>query len=67
MIYTRKKNLKFLIFFVEKSEILGGFYLQKKTFFCIKKNVLPKIVKKREKISGDPQIFFGDELDIKGL
>ncbi len=69
MNYTRKKNLKFLIFFVEKSEILGGFYLQKKTFFCKKKqkNVLPKIVKKREKISGDPQIFFGDELDIKGL
>ena len=58
-----------MIFFVEKSEILGGFYLQKKTFFLQKKkkNVLPKIVKKREKISGDPQIFFGDELDIKGL
>ncbi len=70
MIYTRKKIRKFWIFFVEKSEILGGFYLQKKkTFFCIKKkkNILPKIVKKREKISGDPQIFFGDELDIKGL
>ncbi len=69
MNYTRKKNLKFLIFFVEKSEILGGVTSKKRRFFLHKKkkNVLPKIVKKREKFSGDPQIFFGDELDIKGL
>jgi hypothetical protein len=28
-----KKNPEILDFFVEKSEILGGFYLQKKTGF----------------------------------
>ena len=39
MIHTQKKIRKFWIFFVEKSEILGGFYLQKKkrVFFHKKK------------------------------
>ena len=61
MIYTRKKNPGFLDFFVEKSEILGGVYLQqKKAGFFHKKNVLAKIVKKREKFSVDPQMFSGD-------
>ena len=32
MIYTRKKIRKFWIFFVEKSEILGGFYLKNRRF-----------------------------------
>ncbi len=54
MIYTRKKKSKIFDFFDEKSEILGGFYLQKK-------NVLPKNVKKLEKITGYPQKFYGDE------
>ena len=62
MIYTRKKIRNFWIFFVEKSEILGGFYLQKKNYvFWIKqkKNFLPKIGKKCEKVFADPQMFSG--------
>ncbi len=61
--FTLKKNLqKFWIFFVEKSEILGGFYLQKKNgFFCIKqkKNFLPKIAKKMWKnFCRPPNVFW---------
>ena len=46
MIYTRKKIRKFWIFFVEKSEILGGFYLQKKNPSTVKKSgiFLKKVV-----------------------
>ncbi len=41
---------------------------KKNVFFALKKkkNFLAKIVKRREKISGDPQKFSGGELDIKG-
>ncbi len=63
MIYTRKQIRKFWIFFVEKSEILGGgVYLQKKNgVFWIKqkKNFLAKIGRKCEKIFADPQMFSG--------
>ena len=47
---SKKKSQKNWFLFVEKSEILGGFYLeQKKRFFCIKKNILSKIVKSVKK------------------
>ncbi len=62
MIYTRKKIRNFWIFFVKKSEILEGFYLQKKKRdFPIKKkkNFLAKIGKKGEKFFADPQMFSG--------
>ncbi len=70
MIHTQKKIRKFWIFFVEKSEILGGFYLQKKKRVFShkkKKTFCRKSQKKCEKISADPQMFSGDKLDIKGL
>ncbi len=42
-------------------------YIQKRYFLHKKiKNVLAKIVKRRENIFRDPQMFSGDELDIKG-
>ena len=57
-----------MIFFVEKSEILGGFYLeQKKTFFCIKKKHFAENREKREKNSADFQMFSGYELNIRAF
>ncbi len=63
-----KKIQKISFFLSKKVKFQGDFTCKKRRFFCIKKkNVLHKIVKKREKISGDPQIFSGDELHIKGF
>ena len=52
MIYTPKKNPKNLNFFVEKSEILGGFYLQ---HFFLK---IPPFFEKKILVPIRPNIAF---------
>ena len=50
MIYTRKKNPGILDFFVEKSEILGGFYLQKKKRVFSHKKKKKRFAQNRKKM-----------------